>query len=174
MCFQIAETETSFAKLLLTLLVALLMQVAVSTAAAQAVENATPPATESVPAADDDLNARHAAFEKRMSGSSLVGSFTTLKGDDEVADRDKPLTEERYDIVSVKKAKVDDYWIITARIRYGKHDLTVPVPVEVKWAGATPMIILNKVAVPGLGTFDARVLINGCLLYTSPSPRDRG
>ena len=54
-----------------------------------------------------------------------------------------------------------DYWLFKARIRYGDHDVTVPLPLEVKWAGQTPVITLNNVPIPGLGTFDARVLIDG-------------
>lgn len=150
---------------------ALLITIAVGQAAhsqTDATESTSAPAAE---ASDDtadgtavdkeEVAARHAAFKERMTGTSLVGSFTTIKGDDKGIDRDKPLKEERYDITLVKKADLGDYWFITARIRYGKHDVKVPVPVEVKWAGDTPMIILNKVPVPGLGTFDARVLING-------------
>ena len=46
------------------------------------------------------------------------------------------------------------------RIQYGEHDLTVPVPVRIQWAGKTPVITLDRVAIPGLGTFDARVVIH--------------
>ena len=38
--------------------------------------------------------------------------------------------------------------------------VTVPVPVEVKWAGSTPVITVDKVAVPGVGTYSARVVIH--------------
>ena len=31
-------------------------------------------------------------------------------------------------------------------------------PLEVKWAGDTPVITLTDLAIPGLGTFTARVL----------------
>ena len=48
-----------------------------------------------------------------------------------------------------------------ARIRYGDHDVTVPLSLQVKWAATTPVITLDKVTVPGLGTFNARVLIDG-------------
>lgn len=129
---------------------------------AQAAEVAAPDAVaiDAAPDAegvDADMAKRHAAFEEKLSGSSLVGRFTTKSGDDD----GKELKEERYDITSVKKMKNGDYWIIKTRIRYGKRDLTVPVPVEVKWAGDVAVIQLNNVPVPGLGTFDSHVLING-------------
>ncbi len=67
---------------------------------------------------------------------------------------------ERYEIVSIKHLGKEDVWIIQARIQYGEHDLTVPVPVRIQWAGKTPVITLDRVAIPGLGTFDARVVIH--------------
>ena len=48
--------------------------------------------------------------------------------------------------------------MIHARIEYGGHDVTVPIPVRIEWAGDTPVISLTDVEVPGLGTFTARVL----------------
>jgi len=50
-------------------------------------------------------------------------------------------------------------WLITARIQYGKNDFVAPVPVVVKWAGDTPVIVLDKVGVAGSGEFSARVLV---------------
>jgi hypothetical protein len=35
--------------------------------------------------------------------------------------------------------------------------------VEVKWAGKTPVITLDNVTIPGLGTFSSRVVIDGPL-----------
>ena len=52
-------------------------------------------------------------------------------------------------------------WIITARIKYGKHDVKLPVPLEVFWAGDTPVITLTNAVVPGMGTFTSRVMIYG-------------
>ena len=94
-------------------------------------------------------------FQKQLDGSSLVGSFTTTSDDS-----DGKLTKERYEIKGVKKAPKGDYWIIKTRIQYGDRDVMIPVPVEVKWAGKTPVITLDKVALPGLGTFGARVVIH--------------
>lgn len=33
------------------------------------------------------------------------------------------------------------------------------MPLEIKWAGDTPVITLTDLAIPGLGTFTARVVI---------------
>lgn len=96
-------------------------------------------------------------FEKQLDGAALVGSFTTVNAESDDAEK---LTKERYEIKDVKKMPNGDYWIIKTRIQYGDRDVMVPVPVEVKWAGKTPVITLNKVALPGLGTFGARVVIH--------------
>jgi hypothetical protein len=37
--------------------------------------------------------------------------------------------------------------------------VTLPIPLEIKWAGDTPVITLTKLAIPGLGTFTSRVVI---------------
>jgi hypothetical protein len=118
------------------------------------------PATDA-PAADvkasDDEAARFAAFTKAMTNVKLVGRFT-IAGDD-----DKDPIRDEYTISSVVKVGEADLWIVSARIRYGSVDLTVPVPVEVKWAGKTPVITLDNVTIPGLGTFSSRVVIDGPL-----------
>jgi hypothetical protein len=107
--------------------------------------------------ASDDEAARFAAFTKAMTNVKLVGRFT-IAGDD-----DKDPIRDEYTISSVVKVGEADLWIVSARIRYGSVDLTLPVPVEVKWAGKTPVITLDNVTIPGLGTFSSRVVIDGPL-----------
>jgi len=92
-------------------------------------------------------------FEETLSDVKFVGRFTILGKDD------GPLRKEEYTIHSVKKLPKGDYWLFNTRIKYGKNDVQVPLPLEVKWAGTTPMITLTNFTVPGLGTFSARVLI---------------
>lgn len=89
-------------------------------------------------------------FIERMNGAALVGTFSVQGGEGA-----KP---ERYEIDSVKKHKGDD-WVVTARIKYGEHDLKVPMIVKVFWAGDTPIISLTNLTIPGLGTFTSRVMI---------------
>ena len=94
-------------------------------------------------------------FEKYLSNSVLSGSFS-IDG--------QPLSkleEERYEIKSAKKLEGDDsLWEIKTRIKYGNKDLTVPVVVNIEWVGRTPMIVLDSVTIPGLGTFSARVVFH--------------
>lgn len=92
-------------------------------------------------------------FRKTLSGSKLVGSFT-------VTGRDlTDLTPEEYHIKDVRKMEPPDMWMITARVKYGNNDYTIPFPLEVKWAGETPVITVNNFAIPGQGSVGARVVI---------------
>ncbi len=90
-------------------------------------------------------------FQDTLSGVTLVGYSTRLN---------KPglSGEERYVIESVSKM-TGDLWLFHARLRFGSHDLPLPLPITVKWAGDTPVITLTDVSIPGLGTYTARVLI---------------
>jgi hypothetical protein len=120
-------------------------------------QEAAAPAKVAPADAGDDEAARFAAFTKAMTNVKLVGRFT-IAGDDE-----KDPIRDEYTISSVAKVGEADLWIVSARIRYGSVDLTLPVPVEVKWAGKTPVITLDNVTIPGLGTFSSRVVIDGPL-----------
>ncbi len=99
-----------------------------------------------------DQEAREAEFERSMRNVTLQGHFTVSR--DGEADR---LREERYGIESVTKI-AGDLWSVAAHIEYGDHDVTVPVPVRLSWAGDTPVIHLTDATIPGLGTFTARVM----------------
>ncbi|MSU21862.1 MAG: hypothetical protein EXS30_10765 [Pedosphaera sp.] len=92
-------------------------------------------------------------FKETLSNSVLVGRWclvTDGKLDEE--------SEEKYTIRSVSKLG-EDVWIISARVQYGNKDVTVPVPVQVKWAGDTPVISITNLGLPGLGSYTARVVI---------------
>jgi len=96
---------------------------------------------------------RYKQFVEQMSGVKLVGRFTVL------GKEEGPLPKEEYTIKSVTKIPKGDYWLITARIKYGRQDLTLPLLLQVKWAADTPVITLSELAIPGLGTFSSRVVI---------------
>ncbi len=93
-------------------------------------------------------------FQETLSGVTMTGHFTSGKGDLASA------KEEKYGIESVTKLPGDgDLWLFNARIQYGEHDVTLPLPLRVVWAGDTPVITLDKFDVPGIGQFTARVMI---------------
>jgi len=99
-------------------------------------------------------------FQQMLSGSILRGTWQMVKGEEGLAGK-VPLMDpkpEEYTISKVSKAS-DDYWIITAKIKYADREANIPVTVRVVWAEDTPIITLDKVALPGLGTYSARVMI---------------
>jgi hypothetical protein len=94
-------------------------------------------------------------FEKTLTGATLVGRFTLEAPGGKAGGQPK---EERYHINKVTKMR-GDYWLFAARVQYGNKDVTVPMMLQVKWAGDTPVITLTDLAIPGLGTYTARVMI---------------
>ena len=92
-------------------------------------------------------------LQETLNGCKMVGSFT-VTGKEDVTP--KP---EEYTITSAMKLEEPDLWMIKARIKYGKTDSTVPIPLEIKWAGDTPVITLTNLTIPGMGTFSSRVVI---------------
>lgn len=97
---------------------------------------------------------RFARLEKTLSGAKLSGSFTVT------GKKAGELSAEEYHILECKKLPEGNLWMIQARIKYGQHDVTVPIPVPIEWAGATPVITLDDFEVPLMGTFDANVLFD--------------
>lgn len=129
----------------LTLLLALIVGSFSSAIAAD--PKASPP--------EDDQAKLFKAFEETLKNVQLTGSFT-ITGQD-----NKGLRPETYEISSVSKLGEGDLWVFNARIKYGDKDMKLPLPLEVKWAGNTPVITLDKTTIPGLGTFSAHVVIDG-------------
>src|SRR5436305_4375436 len=92
-------------------------------------------------------------LEDDLTNVKLIGQFTVTGREN----RDpKP---EEYTINSAMKLPDGDLWLLKARIKYGDKDVTVPIPLEIKWAGDTPVITLTNLAIPGLGSFTSRVVI---------------
>ena len=73
---------------------------------------------------------------------------------DQIADK---LRKEKYTLGEVKKL-TGDLWQIPARIQYGEKDVTIPIVLPIKWAGDTPMVVVDSLPLPGFGTVSARVM----------------
>ncbi len=92
-------------------------------------------------------------LEQTLTGAKMTGTFTVL------GKTDKPPAAEEYTIVSAQRVD-GDTWLLKARIKYGKTDATLPVPLEIQWAGDTPIITMTDMSIPGLGdSFSTRVVI---------------
>ena len=85
-------------------------------------------------------------FAAALSNKTLVGSFVIDNGPKSPA----PLQTDSYRIGEVRKTGDDEY-TVDARIKYGANDLTVPVPVTVRFAGDVPVLSLENLNIPLLG-----------------------
>jgi hypothetical protein len=94
---------------------------------------------------------RISELEKTLSNATLVGHYTT------VGEQETP-AEERYDLGEVKHLDKDQ-WSIAVRIRYRDKDVQLPIVVPIRWAGDTPVICVDDLTIPALGTYTARVMI---------------
>ncbi len=95
--------------------------------------------------------------ETLVRGATLAGHFSV----DGLEAGALP-SEDRYAISKVTKLE-GEVWKFDVRIVYGQHDVTLPLPLTVKWAGDTPVITLTDLAIPGLGIYTA-----GCALLSWP------
>lgn len=114
------------------------------------------PALAQEPAKKDAMPSREELIKKLeadLTNVKLIGRFTVAGREDQ-----SPKPEE-YTITSALKLPDGDLWLLRARIKYGDKDTTLPIPLEIKWAGDTPLITLTNLAIPGLGTFTSRVVI---------------
>jgi hypothetical protein len=132
--------------------------------AVQAQEPGTKKPDEKKPAAKTavpDQATLEKEFAQSLTGVVLVGRYTIDRPNgkpDEAEKADSKPREDRYTIQQVSKIS-GDLWLFQARVQYGERDVTVPIPLAVKWAGDTPVITLTDAAIPGLGTYTARVMI---------------
>jgi hypothetical protein len=144
------------AKVLTTALVFSLILSTGSLLLAQSQEAATPIASadgevktsEGRPDVSPELIAK---LENALTDTTWTGQFTIDGGEG-------PPRPESYAIQKVSH-EGENNWVINAQIKYGDRDISFPVPVQVRWAGRTPVITLDSVTIPPLGTFDARVLM---------------
>jgi hypothetical protein len=98
------------------------------------------------PAADPEKQ-----FEQMMTGAVLVG-HSTLDGKDALSG------EERYSIDHVSKL-AGDVWMFQSRMKLEGHEIPLPIPVTIKWAGDTPVIEVTDMSIPGMGSYTARVVL---------------
>lgn len=108
-------------------------------------------------AADDQAaatpNDREAALAAMLSGATLEGNFTVTGAGRDLG----KLSPEKYTLGEVKKVD-GDLWVFPTRIQYGDKDLTLPITLPIEWAGDTPVVVVDNLGLPGLGSVSARVM----------------
>ena len=98
--------------------------------------------------------AREAWFSDLLSNSVLEGWFTDSN------QPEAPPSQDRYTLGAVEKQE-DGRWKFESKIEYGGRSFSVPLLLNVVWAGDTPVITLDNLVIPMAGTFTARVLFQG-------------
>jgi hypothetical protein len=96
-----------------------------------------------------------ARFAATLSNATFNGRWCLIQDG-----RMGPEKEDKYTIVGAQKVG-GDTWLIRTRIQYGERDFVAPLPVQVKWAGDTAVIVVDNLAMPG-GTraYSARVVVH--------------
>ena len=112
------------------------------------------PESAAKPASQPQSSDPEERFKLLFTKAYLSGRWASLK--------DGPLGEERtgakYNIVSVTKGS-GDKWIVSAKMKYRDQDIVMPIPVQMKFVGDTAIMEVNNLAIPGGGTYTARLMI---------------
>jgi hypothetical protein len=115
--------------------------------------DSTPPSNEVEKPPDKE--ALEAKFKATLSNATFTGRWASIR-DGQLG----PEQEDKYTIIAATKVG-GDTWLIHTRIQYGERDFVAPLPVQVKWAADTPVIIVDNLGMPGGSRkYSARVLIH--------------
>ena len=107
--------------------------------------------TSNVAAEDYPLTAMEKRFQADLNNVTISGAFI----EDGIAE----MSEDRYVIEWVSKSS-GDIWKFQVRMEFNKREMKFTVPVEVKWAGDTPVILFSNFPLPGAGMIDARIVLS--------------
>ena len=122
---------------------------------------ATPLTLSAVEEAESKQQVREKAFIEAMSGTTLTGFFSVV-GEDKAA----PPNEDSYQISRISKG--GNFFLFHAK--FGEAKLP-PLPLRVVWAGTKPVITMEKIAIPGFGTFATKT--RQARTGTNPSTGDK-
>lgn len=102
----------------------------------------------------DDTKKQAEAFSAMLKNAKLNGTWAPidkrLLGDDQ---------EDGYHIVSATH-KEGDTWTIVSRMKFQGQSVNFPIPVTVKFAGDSAVMILNKMPIGPGQTWSARILFH--------------
>ncbi len=96
------------------------------------------------------LNALEQEFKDSLNGALLQGQSSR--------DGKEGVSPDKYDVVKVEKSGGDN-WTFHVKVSFRGQEMTVPMPLEVKWAGDTPVLTVTDKGYPGMGTYTARVVV---------------
>ena len=94
------------------------------------------------------------AFSAMLKNATLNGTWApidkSLLGDDQ---------KDGYEIVSATK-KEGDVWVLVSKMKFQGQEMQIPIPVRVKFAGDTAVMILNNLPLGDGTTWSARILFH--------------
>lgn len=105
-------------------------------------------------AAADDAATLQAAFVAMLKDATLEGAWVPVQGG-----KSGEQKVDRYQVVRAEKIE-GDQWRIISKMTHQGQEIEVPIPVIVKWAGDTAVMILDDVATGGGKSYSARVLFH--------------
>jgi hypothetical protein len=97
-----------------------------------------------------DLNPMERDFQESLTSVVFEGQSTR--------DGKPGVSDDKYIIDKVVKQSADT-WTFHVRVPMKGQLVAVPFPIQIKWAGDTPVITITDQALPGMGTYTARVLV---------------
>ena len=96
------------------------------------------------------MNALEKEFQAAMTGVVMEGQSTRDGRDGVQADR--------YNIEKIEKTG-EETWTFFVKVNMQGKEFTLPLPIDIKWAGDTPVVSITDKGLPGMGTYTARVVI---------------
>ncbi len=104
--------------------------------------------------AETDSAAVESAFVAMLKNATLKGTWAPVRDGNVGEDR-----SDAYHIVRAEK-KEGDQWHLVTRVQHKGQTLEHPIPVVVKFAGDSAVVILNDARTGDGGTWSARVLFH--------------
>ena len=98
-------------------------------------------------------NEQFQKFVGQLNNVKLTGHFT-------VSGKDQPPRKETYEILGIQKLGDGDLWLFTTIVKKGGQEITLPIPLPVKWVGSKPVIHMDNLTIPTMGTFSAFVIFD--------------
>lgn len=96
------------------------------------------------------LNPLEQEFKDSLTGALMEGQSSR--------DGKESVSPDKYNIEKVEKGAGEN-WTFFVKIPFRGQEITAPIPLEVKWAGDTPVIMVTDKGFPGMGTYTARVVV---------------
>ena len=94
-------------------------------------------------------------FAEMMNGAQLTGKFNVVGPQGETAPQ-----ADLYMLSELTRGEGDS-WIFNYSMTFNQSKTMIPIPVDVLWAGETPVLTMTEQEIEGLqGKFSARILIH--------------